>query len=634
MTIRSQISLILLGAFALVVVATEAVQRYVVYPGFVTLEREAAATDADRAVQAVQREIEALSSFCLDWAAWDDMYRYVQDKNENFESNNLVVVDFYSRSNLPVLYVYDTQGNVVWGKSFDLETMNEVPVSLLPQTGAGPDNPLFRPNIDAGEVRGIILTEHGPMMVSSRPIVKSDLSGPPMGRLIFGRYINAAVLDKIAGQTSVQMQTWTMKDALPADVLPTITSLQAEPSTPLIAEAGRDTLHVFRLFPGVRPDDALLLRADVPRDITAHGASTINFGRWSMFAAAVGMMVLLLVVMNSRVGRPLARLTGHATSVGATGDLTVRLRSQRTDEIGLLSGAFDRMVERLAESQASLSRASRQAGMADVASSVLHNVGNALNSAVVTSGVMRRAIADSRVTSLVKVTGLLKDHSADLPAFLTTDPKGSQVPAYLIKAADELAQERSSLAGEADRLDQSLQHIQDIIRSQQAHAAAPEVVEPVLLSHVLSQVRTLVSPSLERHAITLEVSLAADLTLRVDRSRLEQVLVNLLTNAKQAVIAHEGPHRSVQLAVGAATPGHIWIEVRDQGAGFSAHDRASFFTQGFTTRQDGHGLGLHYCAVTMAQMGGTIDATSPGPGQGATFRIEVPIQPADRRLAA
>ena len=110
MTIRSQISLILLGAFTLVVVATEAVQRYVVFPGFVSLERGDAATNADRAVQAVEREVEALSSFSLDWSAWDDMYQYVQDKNENFEANNLADVNFYNRSNLPVMFIYNTEG--------------------------------------------------------------------------------------------------------------------------------------------------------------------------------------------------------------------------------------------------------------------------------------------------------------------------------------------------------------------------------------------------------------------------------------------------------------------------------------------------------------------------------------------
>jgi C4-dicarboxylate-specific signal transduction histidine kinase len=117
------------------------------------------------------------------------------------------------------------------------------------------------------------------------------------------------------------------------------------------------------------------------------------------------------------------------------------------------------------------------------------------------------------------------------------------------------------------------------------------------------------------------------------RTRLQQVLVNLLTNAGQAV-RHLPPEQRQVLLSADKQGDQITITVQDQGMGFDSANREKLFRQGFTTRQDGHGVGLHYCAITMGQLNGSIDAESAGPGLGATFRISFPINRELPRAAA
>ncbi len=561
------------------------------------------------------------------------MYRYIQDRNMEFEKANFDEPDYFKRCNLPVLFVCDAEGNVVWGRVFDLETMNTTTLASLPQDKFPETHTLRQSTTEDGSVVGIMLTERGPMMVCSRQIVKSNLEGPAVGRIIFGRFLDAAALEQLSAQTSVKFATWS-EGELPDEARAEVSALKTSPKEAIIRDGNSDALAVYRLVPGVRDEDSLVLRSSVPRDITAAGKTTMTFGRLSMIGAAGFTLLLLVTFLQTRIVGPLTRLTRHATNVSATADLTSKLDMDRNDEIGTLANEFNLMIGRLAESQASLARASRQAGMAEVADSVLHNVGNALNNVAVTAGVMRQTLAGSRAAGFSKVAALLRQHENDLAAFLTTDQKGAQIPRYLIKAADDLSQERDALTAETVRLEASLQHIQEIIRAQQSVASGPATHEPAMLSTLLSQVRMLVSPSYQRHGITLTINSPEDIRVALDSGKLQQILVNLLTNAKQAMEHCEPSRRAVSVTCGCGDGDRFWIEVRDRGAGMLPEAKENLFKQGFTTRKDGHGLGLHYCAVSARQMGGSITADSDGQDMGAVFRLELPRVTALQRAAA
>lgn len=636
MNLRTQVGIMLIAVFGCLVAASTFVQLRVIYPSFERLEASLAKTDADRCVQAINREVDHVVRFTIDWGVWNDMYQFAMDGNKTFYDTNLANRDYFRQINMPVMVVCDSTGKVVYQHTLDPVTYEPMELGLFPKDALPANHPLMRPTTEE-EVSGVILTERGPLLVSSRVILHSDESGPPLGRFIAGRFIDDAAMAQLCEQTAVRFKVWATTDALPVDVAPHMTALRASPADPLVDDAGRSELHVYRIVRTMVEGQSLVLRADVPRSITAQGASTIRFGLLSLLFAAGCIVLGLIFMLQRRVVNPIVTLKDHAISVASSGDLTARLKLARRDEVGALAGEFDRMIEHLAETQSALARASRQAGMAEVASGVLHNVGNAMTNATVSVSQLQRGLEQSRAAGLVKAAAMIKDHEQDLATFLTQDSRGRQLPEYLLRLGESLSSEQRGLVDDARRLQASLDHINEIIRAQQGLAVAPEVVETTQISNVIAQAILLVKPSYERHKVTLKISIEDDFVVRVDRARLQQVLVNLLTNALQATKPVDGDRRAVEVFVGKESVDGYFIEVRDRGVGFESVDRHRLFAQGYTTRKGGHGVGLHFCANAVKQMGGSISAESAGPDQGATFRMVLPLPPLpaqEARLAA
>jgi signal transduction histidine kinase len=282
--------------------------------------------------------------------------------------------------------------------------------------------------------------------------------------------------------------------------------------------------------------------------------------------------------------------------------------------------------------QRKLMDASRRAGMADVATTVLHNVGNVLNSVNVSASLVMDAVQQSRTAGLLKAAELLRSHQHDIDRFLTADEKGRRLPAYICSVADAAAHERASIVKELASLQKNIDHIKIIVGRQQAQArVAIGVVERLQVAELLDDALKLNSASYEKRGITLvrDYHDMPDMpVVRLDRHKLFQVVMNLLSNARQAISATDADKR-VTVRLRRKGEQRFTIEVADTGCGIPAENLAKIFTFGFTTKTEGHGFGLHASACAAAEMGGSLVARSDGPGRGARFIIELPCEPPD-----
>jgi PAS domain S-box-containing protein len=282
---------------------------------------------------------------------------------------------------------------------------------------------------------------------------------------------------------------------------------------------------------------------------------------------------------------------------------------------------------RLGEMHRTLVDVSRQSGMAEVATGVLHNVGNTLNSVNISTTLVTDQLRRSRVTGLAKATGFLREHLADLASFLTRDPQGQQLPPYLIAVSDQLVEERDTLLKEMQSLGQSVEHIKSIVSMQQKHARSAGAVEQVAVPQLIDEALRLHAVSFERLAIRIERDYAEVPLIFVDRHKLLQILINLLSNARHALVDSGQQDKCLSIHVLLAPGGErLRINVTDNGVGISAENLARLFTQGFTTKKTGHGFGLHISALAASEMKGQLTCSSPGPGQGATFTLELPVK--------
>ena len=279
---------------------------------------------------------------------------------------------------------------------------------------------------------------------------------------------------------------------------------------------------------------------------------------------------------------------------------------------------------RLTELHRSLLDVSRHAGMAEVATGVLHNVGNTLNSVNVSVGVVQERLRGSRVSGLARAMELLKEHLSSLSTFLTEDERGRRLPPYLIAVSEQLVQEREALLTEVGSLSENVEHIKSVVSMQQEHARFIGVVEQVRVAQLLDDALKLHALTFEKQGIQVRREYAEMPPMLMDRHKLLQILFNLLSNARQAL--QESGRADKQLTVRIGGGGErLRIEVSDNGVGISPDSQSRLFTQGFTTKKDGHGFGLHTSALAAAELGGTLTCTSPGFGQGATFIVELPV---------
>ena len=282
--------------------------------------------------------------------------------------------------------------------------------------------------------------------------------------------------------------------------------------------------------------------------------------------------------------------------------------------------------------QREMMESARQAGMAEIATNVLHNVGNVLNSVNVSADLIAERLGRSEVPSLQRVVTLLDGQRADLGGFFSKDPRGGMLPDFLRQLAQTLQDEQQAVADELRRLRDSVRHIQQIVATQQSYAGARSVVEPVRVADLLEDaLRINTSGPLERHVCLVRCAEGLP-TLLLDKHRVLLILVNLVSNARHAT-AHL-PHADVRIVLHASMEAvadgrRLRIAVEDNGEGIANDHLTRIFAHGFTTRKDGHGFGLHSCALAAREMGGALQAHSEGRGHGARFTLELPAQAAD-----
>ncbi len=353
------------------------------------------------------------------------------------------------------------------------------------------------------------------------------------------------------------------------------------------------------LLASIHPEDAAALRASILRAVRARRATLAFQMRVAASETTIHLQVhaKLLADEHGRVSRLL----------GVFWDVTEQVRQE----------------ERKVTLQLQLQEASRQAGMAEVATGVLHSVGNVLNSVSVSAALLTSRLRESRAVNVQRLAQLLPDQTPALVSFFATDPRGQELPGYLRWLGEHLVRENRELQDEARALATHIEHIGAIVAAQQTYARRGGNPEELDVAELIER------------SIVLHFSLGSDITVRrdyhplalvmIDRHKVMQILANLLSNAHHAIRAQAHGPKVLTVRLCPVPPGSFQIEVEDSGVGISEAEMGRLFEFGFTTRKDGHGFGLHSSAALAREMGGALRAYSRGTGLGARFTLRLPM---------
>jgi signal transduction histidine kinase len=378
--------------------------------------------------------------------------------------------------------------------------------------------------------------------------------------------------------------------------------------------------------------------------------------------AASAVAYLLATRLLTSISEPISRLAGVVGIVATEKDYSIRAAREGEDELGRLIDGFNHMLAQIQERDAELQRAqselesrvaertrelqlevgerqasevalrethqklleaSRHAGMAEIATNVLHNVGNVLNSLNVSASLLADSVKKSKVAGLVRTSTLLAEHHDDLASFLTADSRGRHLPAYLAGLAEHLVADQESTAREIASLRANIDHIKEIVAMQQSYAKVSGVMEVVGVAELVEDCVRINGAALERHGVEVVRDFTPVPRINVDKHKILQILVNLVRNAKYACEESLRGDKRVTLRVD-AVEGRTRISVIDNGVGIVPENLARIFNHGFTTRESGHGFGLHSGALAAQEIGGSLQAFSEGLGRGATFVLELP----------
>jgi PAS domain S-box-containing protein len=273
-----------------------------------------------------------------------------------------------------------------------------------------------------------------------------------------------------------------------------------------------------------------------------------------------------------------------------------------------------------------LVESSRSAGMAEVATDVLHNVGNTLNSINVSCALILDRVKERNFANLAKIPELLRQNTGQLDLFLTSDPSGKCIPEYLDLAAQTFQADQAFLVNELSHLRRHIEHINQIVSMQQSYARVAGLEETLDVRQLIEDAIEINSAGLDRHDVHVRREIEPLPLILVDKHKVLQILVNLISNAKYALSESGRPDKLLTVRARVEGEGTICLHVEDNGIGIPPENLTRIFAHGFTTRRGGHGFGLHSGALAARELGGSLTARSEGPGQGATFTLRLPLK--------
>jgi two-component system, NtrC family, sensor kinase len=606
-SIRLKVTALIAGVCVILAAAEILVAQRVITPSFADLEQADARTSMRRVEYALELRLDRLATAARDWGDWSDTYRFVQHQNPNYSTESATDVDL-KQLEVDCFAVLDLKGHLLLVKELPLADGKQAHLDLLRGKSLPQDFP-WPSSLQFGEsLKGFVHSDRGTFMLAGAPVLDGKGGGPVRGMILMGRLLSSEEVRNVGAQAQTELE-----------ILPPPAQGDADGLT-----ATKSATQVYHSINDIYGRPIMTVRVDVPREITRRGRSAVTYAAAYLSGALAVLIVLLIVVLNRVVLRPLDLVTRHAVAIGKDTDLTMQLNLDRNDETGILARELDRMVMRLAESRRQLVDRSFEAGYAEMAKGVLHNIGNAMTPI----GVRLARLRDRLLTAPVEETELA---AAELSGPSTDPQRGADLREFIRLASKDLASTIGAATADVEIISRQTTAVQSILSEQRSAARNEHVIEAVRLPELVTQAMEIVPDfARTRLSIQMDESLQRVGVVHIARTVLRLVLQNIIINAADAV--SEASKRRGLLRVKAeiacdAGAERLQLHCEDDGIGIARENLSRLFDKGFSTksRRTHSGIGLHWCANAIGALGGRIWATSEGRGKGASIHFAVPL---------
>ncbi len=596
------------------------IQRPTMLKSFEQLQLAAADQNLRRAYESIQTEINSLGRQAQDWGSWDDTYNYVLHRNPGYAKINLAD-SMFDTTHIDLLWLIENSGRV---KHSSWRGADRVAHSSNPGFNPVKFSEVARKLSRTSKLYGswtIESVDGVPMILYSRPIVDSSEKEPAAGMLVMGKFLAKPTVQSLSAAIGVDFEiiksTGSENELIKSSKQKMVGGLN--PNSKLDAHT---EIFGYRDLTGNDGVARFAIKTRTQPQILHDGETAVNQALVFMILFTGLSSLLGWTFIQLLVTKPLARLSMEVEKIGEGNSRTVSAELvRRKDEIGYLARFLQGAFEQIEQAQISMVKSSHAAGMASVAREVLHNAGNAFNSIRVAIGQLTENAKSSKLPRLSESLELLTSHSHDLNRFTQEDERGKRLVPYLIALNERLTAEHEKTLEELNLLKTSVAHMGEVIQAQHSLAQPTQAYREEFIAPIIDEATRIVAKSLSHHGVDLSINVDSDLKGYCNSPLLIRVLVNLLTNAKDAVECKKLGQRRIEVRAFRNTTGRIEIQVQDNGEGIAPEDATRIFANGFTTKVHGSGYGLHYCANTLNEMHWALKVTSTGLSQGATFTL-------------
>ncbi len=321
--------------------------------------------------------------------------------------------------------------------------------------------------------------------------------------------------------------------------------------------------------------------------------------------------------------------TNHGMTIGHIVLLSEITKHKRIEEMLLnsrdqLEREVQKRLNELREAKAEIVQQAHQSELAEITTGTLHNVMNLLNTLKISSEMLDRELSSKRLTRLNKANAVLREHFDHIEEFILRDPKGKKLLSYYLQFEELLDRAIAQSRDRVNKIREMVSAIEVIVAAQQKYGGSTSA-EEVSIPQLIEDAITMQASSIASHGLNVVKDFSSTPRIKLQKTKLIHILVNLIKNAKEAMAETPPEHRKLIFRTG-TTDDHVFVQVSDTGCGISAENLSKMFSYGFTTKQGGHGFGLHTCQTYIAEMGGDLNVSSDGEMAGTTFTLELPIR--------
>lgn len=622
MSLKIKILCIAFGLLIVYAAIHGAINRLIFIPGFIYLEQREAEKNLNRPLEALKNEVAHLSALAQDWGAWDETYDFMRSGNPGYRSSNLEPLATYEVNRLNLFVLADTKGRVVWKKALDLDTKKDIRLSDIPDTVLPTGHPFFfeeRP----GSIRetrseaGFISTSHGPMMVATRPVLTGTRKGPIRGTLTMGRFLSPGLVKDLSVQTDVPFSVFVPGPGDKA-ALPELAELMEGSKDRFVDTSDGKILYLYAVVRDIGQKPLFLVKASMGREILVKGLETLRYSMISVVAAGFLLLFLIILILHSSIVNPLSALARHAQDVEETGNLSARLNFQRQDEIGLLARRFDNMLSRLSEVRSELLDQSYYAGLAGIASDILHHSGNILMPMAQKITTLRELCGSVPRKSMHKCLEELEQGVAD-------PERERSLKRLLHLSSLEIGKtfERAEIL--LDDLERHSREIEQVMGGLERYSRAGKTTRNLVPSELVDEACSRLPEHVRRLChVRMHPGVRALPPVKGEPLVLGQILVALISHS----LAFSGDSAEQNMEIrGGASPGNpagkMRITVATQGAHLSDDRMTALFDRhsgGDTTHS--YQASLHWCSNVVSAMGGELSVSADNTGM--AFHLDLP----------